>query len=116
MFNHPLEMPLLTYKGSFSNGKLQASILESVPFRGLVHHSVPFRRIVPTILYPYIKTTVHPHPPTLLLPSTPTLPPYYYRPPPPSHPITTTCDIITRSKKAAQNGKFWVSEMYTPTQ
>ena len=48
MFNHPLEMPLLTYKGSFSNGKLQASILESVPFRGLVHHSVPFRRIVPT--------------------------------------------------------------------
>ena len=49
MFNHPLEMPLLTYKGSFSNGKLQASILESVPFRGLVHHSVPFRRIVPTL-------------------------------------------------------------------
>ena len=33
------------------------------------------------ILYPYIKITVHPHPPTLLLP-------------PPSHPITTTCDII----------------------
>ena len=43
-----------------------------------------------SILYPYIKTTVHPHPPTLLLP-------------PPSHPITTICDIITRSKKAAQN-------------
>ena len=35
-----------------------------------------------SILYPYIKTTVHPHPPTL---------------------STTICDIITRSKKAAQN-------------
>ena len=35
-------------------------------------------------------------------PSTPTLPPYYY-PPPPSHPITITCDIITHSRKAAQN-------------
>ena len=26
MFNHPLEVPLITCKGSFSNGKLQASI------------------------------------------------------------------------------------------
>ena len=34
------------------------------------------------ILYPYIKPTQHP---------------------PPSHPITTTCDIITCSRKAAQN-------------
>ena len=26
MFNDPLEVPLITCKGSFSNGKLQASI------------------------------------------------------------------------------------------
>ena len=44
------------------------------------------------------------HPPTPPTP-TPTLPPPSHPPPPPqpSHPITTTCDIITRSRKAAQN-------------
>ena len=31
-----------------SNGNLQASNRESVPFRDLVHHSVPFCRIDPT--------------------------------------------------------------------
>ena len=45
----------MTCKASFSNGKLQASIWESVSFRSLAHHSVPFRRIDPTYIDGFLK-------------------------------------------------------------
>ena len=48
MFNHSLDGLHGLCGYTSSNGNPQASIWESVPFRDLVHHSVPFRRIDPT--------------------------------------------------------------------